>query len=90
MATCFIRLTVFDPEVIEALESLKRSRKQSAFVVEALRQYLSTEEGKQLLRNMMGTAKPAPASPSRSESCSRPSSSRPSTTNTDLDDIFRR
>lgn len=89
MATYFVRLTVYDPEVMAVLESLKRSRKQSAFVVEALRQFLSAESGQQLLRSMTGSPKPAP--PVVSKEMPAPQSSPPRTTSlTDLDDIFRR
>lgn len=89
MPTYFVRLTVYDPEVMAALESLKRSRKQSAFVVEALRQLLSAENGQQLLRSMTGEAKPA-----HQESIKKKAGTLPSPVSqaapTDLDDIFRR
>lgn len=89
MATIFVRLTVYDPEVMEVLDSLKRSRKQSAFIVEALRHFLTTESGQNLLRSMTGAQKPAPATVPKAVAAPRQAPSRP-TSPTDLDDIFRR
>ena len=89
MATFFVRLTVYDPEVMETLESLKRSRKQSAFIVEALRHFLTAESGQNLLRSMTGAPKPARAAVPKAVAAPQHAPSR-SPSPTDLDDIFRR
>lgn len=88
MATVFIRLTVYDPKVMTALESLKRSRKQSAFVVEALRHFLAAENGQLLLQSMIDVNKSV-TSAAQEES---PISILPSKSSSgpNLDDIFRR
>ncbi|TYO96800.1 hypothetical protein EDC39_11288 [Geothermobacter ehrlichii] len=49
MAQRLIRLTLYDDAILSALDRLSRVRKQSMFVVEALRHYLDTKEGQQLL-----------------------------------------
>jgi hypothetical protein len=89
MATYFVRLTVYDPEVMEVLASLKRSRKQSAFIVEALRHFLTAESGQNLFRSMTGAPKPAPAAVPKTVTAPQHAPSR-SPSPTDLDDIFRR
>lgn len=54
MATILLRLTTYDPRVLAALEDLRRSRKQSMFVLEALRQYLESDVGREALAAMAG------------------------------------
>lgn len=54
MATILLRLTSYDPRVLAALESLRRSRKQSMFVLEALRHYLECDAGRETLAAMAG------------------------------------
>lgn len=53
MATRLLRLTIHDPGVIKALDALRKTRKQSAFVVEALRYFLGTIEGKEFLASFL-------------------------------------
>lgn len=54
MASILLRLTTYDPRVIAALEDLRRSRKQSLFVLEALRHYLESDAGQDALAAMTG------------------------------------
>ena len=55
MATCLLRLTVHDPEIVATLDALRAARKQSAFVVAALRHFLRTEEGAAQLAAFLGS-----------------------------------
>lgn len=47
-----LKLSTYDPEIIDAFERLRKSRKQATFAHEAIKQFLSTERGKQMLANM--------------------------------------
>ncbi|MHB8057090.1 MAG: hypothetical protein ACYDHC_04250 [Desulfuromonadaceae bacterium] len=49
-----LKLSTYDPEIIDAFERLRKSRKQATFTHEAIKQFLSTERGKQVLANMDG------------------------------------
>ena len=49
-----LKLSTYDPEIIDAFERLRRSRKQATFTHEAIKQFLLTERGKQVLANMDG------------------------------------
>lgn len=49
-----LKLSTYDPEIIDAFERLRRSRKQATFTHEAIKQFLSTDRGKQVLANMDG------------------------------------
>lgn len=53
MANRMLRLTVHDPNVIKALDALRKTRKQSAFVVEALKHFLGTVQGKEQLASYL-------------------------------------
>lgn len=101
MANWTVRLTVCEPRLIQILGVLKSSRKQSLFLLEALRFYLATTEGKHslALHTVRGTSpevKKGAAqekSPVTSEStqAQKPISSRSGLSNKiDLDEIFRR
>jgi hypothetical protein len=57
MANRMLRLTVHDPIIIRALDELREARKQSAFVVEALRHFLSTSQGQEQLDSYVGLKK---------------------------------
>lgn len=88
MATFLVRMTIYDPGIIAALNSLKRSRKQSAFLVEALRQFLSAEGGQDLLIRMSGSTNIERSFSSLKEIYTTSGDKLSSCT--DLDDIFRR
>ena len=49
-----LKLSTYDPEIIDAFERLRRNRKQATFTHEAIKQFLATERGKQVLTNMDG------------------------------------
>lgn len=49
-----LKLSTYDPEIIDAFERLRKNRKQATFTHEAIKQFLSTERGKQVLANMKG------------------------------------
>jgi hypothetical protein len=49
-----LKLSTYAPEIIDAFERLRKSRKQATFTHEAIKQFLSTERGKQMLANMEG------------------------------------
>lgn len=84
MATFLVRMTVYAPDLITALGALKRNRKQSAFLVESLRQFLSTEDGQTLLRSMAGATMEEKGVPAKYASGPYPAKT------TDLDEIFHR
>jgi len=49
-----IKLCTYDPAIIDAFEQLRKARKLAAFTHEALKQFLSTEKGGQVLLLMEG------------------------------------
>lgn len=49
-----LKLSTYDPEIIAAFDSLRKNRKQATFTHEAIKQFLLTERGKQVLANMAG------------------------------------
>lgn len=49
-----IKICTYDPAIIEAFDRLRKNRKQAAFTHEALKQFLSTEKGGQVLQLMEG------------------------------------
>jgi hypothetical protein len=51
-----LKLSTYDPEIIDAFERLRKSRKQATFTHEAIKQFLSTDRGKQVLTIMEGSA----------------------------------
>lgn len=59
-----IKLCTYDPAIIDAFDRLRKNRKQAAFTHEALKYFLSTEKGVQVLSLMKGktTTEPCPAS----------------------------
>ncbi len=85
MAQRLIRLTLYDEKISSALDRLSRSRKQSMFVVEALRHFLGTEEGQHLLLALTGSTSPEAQEAPKSGS-KRSSEDGRATSN--LDDIF--
>jgi hypothetical protein len=89
MANRLLRLTVHDPGVIKTLDALRKTRKQSAFVLEALRHYLGTVEGKEQLASFLAlettrTPEPEPKKPPGDKESPPPKAS----TKANLDDIF--
>ena len=54
MAQFSMKLISYDPSIIAAFERLRKNRKQAAFTNEALKQFLDTEKGKQMLMLMVG------------------------------------
>jgi len=49
-----IKLCTYDPEIIDTFDRLRKNRKQAAFTHEALKYFLSTEKGGQVLSLMEG------------------------------------
>lgn len=91
MATCLLRLTVHDPDIVRALDALRGARKQSAFVVAALRHYLRTEEGAaQLGAFLCGqhAQREVNESKMREEPAVAEVREKAKTSKTNLDDIF--
>jgi hypothetical protein len=93
MANRLLRLTVHDPVVIKALDALRKTRKQSAFVVEALKHFLGTTQGKEQFTSYLATNTPRISNPQRSEAIEPVVNVEPSspqeTPKTNLDDIFK-
>jgi hypothetical protein len=56
-----IKLCTYDPVIIDAFDRLRKNRKQAAFTHEALKQFLSTEKGGQVLQLMEGKATTEPS-----------------------------
>ncbi|MBI1919729.1 MAG: hypothetical protein HYS23_01470 [Geobacter sp.] len=44
-----IKLNTYDPDIVEAFERLRKSRKQAAFTHEALKYFLASEKGVQVI-----------------------------------------
>ena len=87
MTQRLIRLTLYDEKIASALNRLSKSRKQSMFVVEALRHFLGTEEGQQLLQSFTAPTSLTPKVKASPTSERRPQpQQRKNTSN--LDDIF--
>jgi len=98
MPNRLLRLTVHDPRIRNVLDDLRATRKQSAFVVAALRHYLASDEGREQLEAFL--VKEHPKKPPRDEheepvtpkekpkkKLSAPEPER--LTKTNLDDIFK-
>jgi len=49
-----LKLCTYDPNIIDAFARLRKNRKQAAFTHEALKQFLSSEKGCQVLQLMEG------------------------------------
>lgn len=85
MTTRLLRLTVHDPGIVAVLDDLKTARKQSAFVVAALRHFLLSKEGLAQLAVFVGPQK----RPQNLRESDRPKPpAGPPKTKTNLDDIF--
>lgn len=58
-----VKLSTYDPAIIDAFDRLRKNRKQASFTHEALKHFLSTERGIQVLLLMeRKTIEPSPAS----------------------------
>jgi hypothetical protein len=51
-----VKLITYDPSIIAAFERLRKNRKHAAFTQEALKHFLATEKGEQVLMLMEGNA----------------------------------
>ena len=54
MAHFSMKLITYDPSIIAAFERLRKNRKHAAFTQEALKHFLATEKGEQVLLLMEG------------------------------------
>jgi hypothetical protein len=52
MALYTFKIKIYDPIIVNALARLRKSRKQSAFTLEALKYFLASEQGVQVLNLM--------------------------------------
>lgn len=87
MTQRLIRLTLYDEKITSVLDRLSKSRKQSMFVIEALRHFLGTEEGQHLLQSLTAPTGSAPkVKPSQTPEREPQPQQRKNTSN--LDDIF--
>jgi hypothetical protein len=60
MAQYSLKIFTYDPAIIDAFERLRKNRKQAAYTQEALKQFLSTGKGCQVLLLMEGkTSEPS-------------------------------
>jgi len=57
-----IKLATYDPTIIDAFDRLRKNRKQASFTHEALKHFLSTEKGIQVLLLMERKAIELPSS----------------------------
>lgn len=90
MANRLLRLTIHDPVVIKALDGLRKTRKQSAFVVEALRHFLGTTQGQEQLASYLSLEKTTPSKPeARVPVVKDEPASHRETPKTNLDEIFK-
>lgn len=58
-----IKLNTYDPATIEAFDRLRKNRKQAAFTHEALKYFLTTEKGRQVLLLMERRSTVSPSTP---------------------------
>lgn len=87
MANRLLRLTVYDPVVVKALDALRKSRKQSAFIVEALKYFLGMPQGQEQLASYLAAIKdPSQSTIKRKNVEKEPATQEKSKVN--LDDIF--
>lgn len=57
-----MKICTYDPAIIDAFDRLRKNRKHAAFSQEALKYFLSTEKGRQVLLLMEGKmTEPIPA-----------------------------
>ena len=49
-----LKVCTYDPAVIDVFDRLRKSRKQAAFTHEALKHFIATEKGEQVLSLMTG------------------------------------
>ena len=54
-----IKLNTYDPGIVEAFERLRKSRKQAAFTHEALKYFLASEKGAQVIDLMVREHSPS-------------------------------
>lgn len=63
MALYTFKIKIYDPIIVNAFARLRKSRKQSAFTLEALKYFLASEQGIQVLNLMTRESPPARTTP---------------------------
>lgn len=63
MALYTFKIKIYDPIIVNAFARLRKSRKQSAFTLEALKYFLASEQGVQVLNLMARESPPARTTP---------------------------
>lgn len=59
-----IKINTYDPVIIEAFARLRRSRKQAAFTQEALKHFIASDKGAQVIKLMSQETRPSPGTDS--------------------------
>lgn len=70
MAQFTLKIKTYDPDIVNAFARLRKSRKQSAFTHEALKYFLATEQGAQVMALMAKDAQSV--SPKPHKTCEQP------------------
>ena len=65
MAQYTLKIKTYDPVIVSAFARLRKSRKQSAYTHEALKFFLATEQGAQVMELMTSEAATGPTIPER-------------------------
>lgn len=65
MAQFTLKIKTYDPDIVNAFARLRKSRKQSAFTHEALKYFLATEQGAQVMALMSKEMQPECTKPKK-------------------------
>ena len=63
MAQFTLKIKTYDPDIVNAFARLRKSRKQSAYTHEALKFFLTSEQGTQVMELMSKEAQPERSKP---------------------------
>jgi len=63
MAQFTLKIKTYDPDIINAFARLRKSRKQSAYTHEALKYFLSSDQGMQVMELMARETSPPSTNP---------------------------
>jgi len=58
MAQFTLKIKTYDPDIVNAFARLRKSRKQSAYAHEALKHFLASEQGSQVMELMVRETPP--------------------------------
>jgi len=77
MAQFTLKIKTYDPDIVNAFARLRKSRKQSAYTHEALKFFLTSEQGAQVMELMSREAQPERSKPQTTRDQQSNSPSKP-------------